>query len=293
MVMERLQKILARAGAGSRRACEEFILQGRVDVDGQVVTELGTKADPEVNTVRLDGEPVRQQRSVHYALYKPPGYVCSLRAERGRPRAVDLIRDERRLFTVGRLDEDSEGLIIVTNDGLLTQRLTHPRFAVPKEYQVVVDGRVDPEDLRRLRKGVYLAEGRTSPCEVRVVNSGAHPELLICIREGLNRQVRRMLAAVGLKVRRLIRVRIGPVSLGDLAPGRHRRLSEGEVNRLMDAGTGRPSGTHPERRQRPPASRHPTSPHSGGGAHRSPERPRAEHAPPRNRRRQRGEGRGR
>jgi 23S rRNA pseudouridine2605 synthase len=235
MVMERLQKILARAGLGSRRACEQFILQGRVEVDGRVLTELGSKADLEKQEVCLDGEPVWAESSAHYLLYKPRGYICSLRAERGKPRAVDLISDQRRLYTVGRLDEDSEGLIVVTNDGELTQKLTHPSYGVAKEYLVTIDGLAEARALRRLRSGVHLAEGRTAPAEVKVLRRGGRSELSVRITEGLNRQVRRMLAAVGLEVRKLVRVRIGPLAMRDLKPGRSRRLADAEVRALLAA----------------------------------------------------------
>ncbi len=254
MAPERLQKILARAGFGSRRACEEFVLQGRVEVDGKLVTELGTRADPGTQEIRLDGEPVRAQRSAYYLLYKPRGVICSLRAERGRRRAVDLVPDPRRLYTVGRLDEDSEGLIVVTNDGELTQRLTHPRYAVPKEYGVTVDGPASPAALAKLRAGVYLAEGRTAPAEVKLLHKGRRGEISIKITEGLNRQVRRMLAAVGLEVRRLVRRRIGPLEVGRLKPGSCRRLSDGEVRALLAAASG-PKKKPPRRKRRPAASR--------------------------------------
>ncbi len=255
MASERLQKILARAGFGSRRACEEFILQGRVEVDGKAVTELGSKADALTQEICLDGEPVLAQRSAYYLLYKPSGYICSLRAERGRRRAVDLINDPRRLYTVGRLDEDSEGLIVVTNDGELTQKLTHPRYAVPKEYLVAIDGRMPPAVLAKLRAGVYLAEGRTAPAEVTPPRKGRRAELTVKITEGLNRQVRRMLSAVGLKVRRLVRRRIGPLEVGKLKPGGYRRLSSTEVRALLAAADGGAKKKPPKRTPRPAASR--------------------------------------
>jgi len=266
MAAERLQKILARAGLGSRRGCEEFILQGRVEVDGEVVTELGSKADPDEQEIRLDGELVRTETSAHYLLYKPRGHICSLRAERGKPRAVDLIRDPRRLYTVGRLDEESEGLIVVTNDGELTQLLTHPRYGVPKEYLVSVDGHADLAAIKRLRSGVHLAEGRTAPAEVQLARKGRRTELTVRISEGLNRQVRRMIAAVGLKVGKLVRVRIGNLTVGSLKPGRYRRLSDAEVRALLAAALGGKGGKKkgakagkkkPARRGRAPASRKP------------------------------------
>jgi len=252
MAAERIQKILAHAGFGSRRACEEMITAGRVAVDGQVVKELGAKADLDLQEVALDGQVVRMEKLVHYLLYKPRGFICSLSREGGRPRAVDLVRDERRLYTVGRLDEDSEGLIIVTNDGALTERLTHPRYGVPKDYVAEVDGPVAYEAIQKIRRGVHLAEGKTSEAHVDLVHQGRRATIGIEIREGLNRQVRRMLAAVGLKVRRLVRVRIGPLEIGGLLTGRYRRLSPSEVQALLAAATrtgGKPAGQpHPPRR---------------------------------------------
>jgi 23S rRNA pseudouridine2605 synthase len=250
MVAERLQKILAQAGFGSRRSCEELILAGRVEVDGQVVRELGTKADLETQLVKLDGEVVRLEKPVHYLLYKPAGVVCSLSREGNKIRAVDLIKDTRRLYTVGRLDEDSEGLIIVTNDGALTERLTHPRYGVPKEYAAEVDGPVVFEKIQKLRQGVYLAEGKTSPARVELRKQGRRAVIGVEIREGLNRQIRRMFAAVGLEVRRLLRLRIGPVTIGDLLPGRYRPLSNTEIQALLAAASpGHAKKAHPPRRR--------------------------------------------
>ena len=256
MAAERLQKILAQAGFGSRRACEEFILAGRVEVDGQVVRKLGTRADLATQEVKFDGQAIRQQKLVHYLLYKPSGVVCSLAREGGKARAVDLIRDERRLYTVGRLDEESEGLIIVTNDGELTERLTHPRFGVPKEYAAEVDGPVAFEAVKKLRGGVYLAEGRTSPARVELRKQGRRALIGVEIREGLNRQIRRMFAAVGLEVRRLVRLRIGPITIGSLGVGRYRPLSPTEVQALLAAAApGHGSKPHPPRRRLPPHER--------------------------------------
>ena len=256
MPTERLQKILAQAGFGSRRACEEMILAGRVEVDGRVVKELGTKADLETQLVKLDGEVIRKEKPVHYLLYKPPGVVCSLSKEGNKPRAVDLIKDPRRLYTVGRLDEDSEGLIIVTNDGALTERLTHPRYGVPKEYAAEVDGPVDFEKIKKLRAGVYLAEGRTSPARIELRKQGRRAVVGVEIREGLNRQIRRMFAAVGLEVRRLIRLRIGPIAIGNLGPGRYRPLSPTEIQALLAAASpANAKAPHPARRRLPPHER--------------------------------------
>lgn len=236
MSAERLQKLLARAGHGSRRACEQFILDGRVTVDGTTVSELGARADPETQDVALDGEPLRLPKHVYWLLNKPRGCICTADDEQGRPRAVELVPERRRVFTVGRLDEDSEGALVVTNDGELAHRLTHPRFGVERTYRVHVSGAIDDGALRALRAGVYLAEGKTAPCEARIKRRGKQIGVLeVTIRQGLNRQVRRMLSRVGLKVRRLVRTRIGPIKLGGLAPGQARRLSPAEVQALWRA----------------------------------------------------------
>lgn len=250
---ERLQKILARAGYGSRRACEKLILEGRVSVAGKAVRVLGSRADPQKQEIRVDGEPVRAEKPAYFLLHKPRGVICSTHDPAGRPLAVKLIDDPRRLFTVGRLDEDSEGLLLVTNDGELANRLTHPRHRVEKTYRARVDGRVAGEQLEQLRRGVWLAEGRTAPVEVTVrrVRSGSS-ELELKLREGLNRQVRRMLAAAGLRCRRLKRVGLGPLRLGDLPSGAYRELTGSERRGLWSAAETFAGGLPPGRRYRPP-----------------------------------------
>jgi 23S rRNA pseudouridine2605 synthase len=261
MALERIQKILARAGLGSRRACEDFIVQGRVEVDGRIISELGSKADAEIQEILLDGEPVQAEAFVYYMLYKPRGYICSLRAERGKPRAVDLINDQRRLYTVGRLDEESEGLIVVTNDGELTQKLTHPSFSCPKEYRVTVNGSIDQQALRKLRTGVRLAEGRTSPAQAGKVKEGGGSRSVISLKitEGLNRQVRRMLGSLGMDVHRLVRVGVASLKLGDLRSSKYRKLTETEVKKLLkDAGKIERTEA-PTRRKRTPDSRRPVA----------------------------------
>jgi pseudouridine synthase len=243
----RLQKILAQAGFGSRRSCETFILEGRVTVEGAVVSHLGTKADPETQVITLDGEKVagpgkagkrlhEQSTKVYYALNKPVGVLCTNQDPSGRPLAIQMIPEKRRLFCVGRLDLDTEGLLLLTNDGELTHLLTHPRFGVPKTYMAKVDGPVSGYQLAKLKKGVYLSDGRTQGTLVRVRKHGQHTSTLeITIQEGLNRQVRRMLAAVGLQCRSLRRVKIGPLSLGLLPTGAYRLLGRNEVAALNRA----------------------------------------------------------
>jgi 23S rRNA pseudouridine2605 synthase len=229
---ERLQKILAQAGLGSRRTCEDLIAEGRVRVNGYVAT-LGTRADPETDAIEVDGALIGvRQGLVHYLLNKPAGVVTTASDPQGRRTVVDLVPAEPRVFPVGRLDADTEGLLVLTNDGDLAHRLTHPSFGVDKEYLADVEGRPARGAVRRLREGVELDDGPTAPAKVSLV--GEHT-LRITIHEGRNRQVRRMCEAVGHPVRRLVRVRIGPVSDRRLAPGAWRPLTQDEVRALERA----------------------------------------------------------
>ena len=237
MPMERLNKVLAHAGLGSRRRVEELIAQGRVTVDGETVADLGRKVDPEQADVRCDGERVKAEPPAYYLLNKPCGVVCTSSDPEGRPRAIDLVRaGTRRLYTIGRLDADSRGLIILTNDGELTAQLTHPRHGVPKVYRVRVKGAMAPEAVERVQRGVYLSEGRTSLGLVRVARRRREStELEIELRQGVNRQVRRVLAKVGHSVRDLERVAIGPIRDPGLKEGAWRRLRPDEVRSLREA----------------------------------------------------------
>jgi len=234
---ERLQKVLAAAGIGSRRQCEELITAGRVEVDRRVVTELGTKVEPARQEIRLDGVPLPKAKLVCYAVNKPPGVVSTSRDPSGRPRVVDLVPAAgARLFCIGRLDLSSEGLILVTNDGELANRLTHPRYGVPKTYRVLVAGRPNQQVLAGLRRGVRLAEGLARVEQVRVKSRQKESTVLeMVLREGRNREIRRVLARVGHKVLRLVRIAVGPVRLGDLPPGGCRRLSGEELQALRRA----------------------------------------------------------
>jgi 23S rRNA pseudouridine2605 synthase len=239
---ERLQKILARAGLGSRRACEELIRQGRVAVDGRVV-QIGQKADPDRDRITVDGKPVQvEQRRTYVAVHKPRGVLSDEGDGSGRLSSVrDLVELPGRLFPVGRLDLRSEGLILLTDDGALAHRLTHPRFEHPKEYHVYVEGHPDDEMLRRWREGVFLDGRRTAPAAVSVLRGERdHTWLRVVLREGRKRQIRRVAAMLGHPVRRLIRVRIGPLRLGDLKPGKWRRLTGAEVRALRSAGRSSP-----------------------------------------------------
>jgi 23S rRNA pseudouridine2605 synthase len=234
---ERLQKVLAAAGIGSRRQCEELIRTGRVEVDRKVVTELGTRVDPARQQIRVDGSPLAQPHLAYYALHKPAGVLSTNRDPSGRPRVIDLVpAGDQRLFCVGRLDLHSEGLILVTNDGELANRLTHPRFGVPKTYRVVVAGQPTREVLDQLLKGVHLAEGLARAQRVTVKRQQKQSTILeIVLDEGRNREIRRVLARVGHKVLRLTRIAVGPVRLGKLPSGAHRRLSRQEVDALWQA----------------------------------------------------------
>jgi 23S rRNA pseudouridine2605 synthase len=236
MAIERLNKVLAHAGIGSRRACDELITQGRVTVDRQVVSDLGHKVDPEAADIRCDGQRVRLEAPAYYLLNKPPGVVCTSDARDSRPRAIDFVTGEnRRLYTIGRLDADSRGLIVLTNDGELTQRLTHPRHEVAKVYRVWVRGAMSREALEEATRGVYLSDGRASLARVRVrVRRREATELEVELRQGINRQIRRVLAKVGHPVSDLCRVAIGPIRDPRLKEGAWRRLRPDEIRALQD-----------------------------------------------------------
>jgi 23S rRNA pseudouridine2605 synthase len=244
---DRLQKVMARAGIGSRRVCEEMIAAGRVTVNGEVAI-LGQRVDPASDRVELDGVPVVVDDTlVFWLLNKPAGYVTTARDPQQRATVFDLVPAEPRVFTVGRLDRDSEGLLILTNDGELAQLLTHPRHHVEKEYFVEVEGVPKAAALRTLREGVDLDDGRTAPARVRLVQSSDHgtSALEIVVREGRKRMVRRMCSAVGHPVIRLVRTRIGPLRDPTLAPGTWRALTPDEVRKLYAAGTNIEEGTVP------------------------------------------------
>ena len=232
---ERLQKALARAGLGSRRACDELVEDGRVTVDG-VVAVPGQRVDPAVQRIEVDGVLVPAAPGlVHYLLNKPAGVVSTARDPEGRPTVVSLVPRTPRVFSVGRLDADTEGLLILTNDGQLAQLLAHPSHGVPKEYLAEVEGSPAPGALRRLRRGVELADGPTAPATVGMAGPGV---LRIVVHEGRNRLVRRMCEAVGHPVRRLVRTRIGPLADRSLAPGRWRVLTTTEVRALAASAEG-------------------------------------------------------
>jgi 23S rRNA pseudouridine2605 synthase len=239
---ERLQKFLAHAGLGSRRACEQLILQGRVSVDGQVVKQLGTRVDPSKAKVAVDGEPVQLEKMVYYAVNKPKGYVATNFDPAGRPRVVDLLPEiPQRVYTVGRLDEASTGLMILTNDGALANGLAHPRYGVEKIYRALVAGLVGPEILAKLTEGVWLSDGKVRAKRARLVGRQGQATLLeLVLAEGKKREIRRMLAKLGHKVMSLNRIAIGPITLKGLSAGECRHLGRHEVELLRKAAAGRP-----------------------------------------------------
>ncbi len=235
----RLQKVLAQAGLGSRRACEELIERRRVRVNGEVAV-LGRRVDPESDVVELDGAQIGVRAGlVHYLLNKPAGVITTAADTHGRATVVDLVPAEPRVFPVGRLDADTEGLLVLTNDGDLAHRLTHPSYGVDKEYLVEVAGAPHRGMLRSLREGVELDDGVTSPARVTLLGDRL---LRMTIHEGRNRQVRRMCEAVGIPVVRLVRTRIGPLSDRRLEPGAWRPLAQDEVRALERATVARRRG---------------------------------------------------
>lgn len=237
----RLQKVLASTGWGSRRVCEDLIAEGRVTVNGDVAI-LGRRVEPDVDLVEVDGAPIGVRPGlVYYLLNKPAGVVTTSKDTHGRPTVVEIVPTEPRVFAVGRLDADTEGLLLLTNDGELANRIAHPSHGVDKEYLAEVDnGTVSPGGLRRLRDGIELEDGMTAPAKV----SQPEPGLLrLTIHEGRNRQVRRMCDAIGHPVRRLVRTRIGPLTDRTLAPGEWRELTAAQRRSLIEAvaESGRPS----------------------------------------------------
>lgn len=271
---QRIHKVLANAGVASRRNIEEMIRQGRVSVNGEVRTELPILVDPEDDQIEIDGERVQMGRRdtgprLYIVMNKPKGVYSTNVSQGVQKRAIDLLPPNLpgRVYPVGRLDADSKGILLLTNDGDLTHKLTHPRFGVPKTYRAVVDGYIAPETTQRLEQGVWLAdpnsgEGfKTGRSRIKITKRTRQFSVIeITIREGRNRQVRRMLAKLGHKVKDLTRVKFGPLTLEGLAPGRFRPLTKQEIRKLQSAGERRdkpktdPSVEEPKRRGRKPAA---------------------------------------
>ncbi len=261
---QRLNKVLAAAGLGSRREVEELIVQGRVEVDREVVTDLACKVDPKAATIKVDGQNVKKFRPVYFALNKPKGVLSTNRDPSGRMRVVDLVPNSERVFSVGRLDKSSEGLMLLTNDGELAQRLAHPKYRVQKSYFVVVSGVMSTEELEKLRKGVYLAEGfaRIDGAKITKHRKGC-TEVEIVLSEGKNREIRRILARAGHKVVVLKRTAIGPLRLGQLPAGASRELTPNEVKALYavsSSSVSRKGSTRKKSTRRPAARKAGTEP---------------------------------
>ena len=238
MPKERLQKVLARAGVGSRRSNEALILAGRVTVN-DAVAELGSKADPRVDTIRVDGKQIKGSSDLTYiAIYKPRGVLSTTAGPDPRPKVTDLVPNGEHLHMVGRLDKDSEGLILLTNDGELTQKLSHPRFEQEKEYRVLVASHPDHKQLDAWRRGIVLPDGtRSGSAEVRVERAhGKGSWLRVTMREGRKREIREIARTLGLPVVKLIRVRIATLRLGTMRSGQWRELTENEVDSLKEPG---------------------------------------------------------
>ena len=266
MARERLQKVIAAAGLCSRRRAEALITDGRVKVNGEVVTVLGTTADPRVDTIVVDGEVLAAEPFEFWAVHKPPGVVTTLKDPEGRPQARDLVPTRARVYPVGRLDVASSGLLLFTNDGALAHRLMHPRFAHTKVYHVLVSGYPSEDVLNLLRAGVTLDDGPTLPAEVKEIKTtGDGTWLAITLREGRKRQIRRMLEHVGYPVVHLKRVAFGPVKLGRLPSGAARPLAGRELAALRqlagvaapprDGSSPRNAAVRPSRPKRPPRTR--------------------------------------
>lgn len=237
---ERLQKVLARAGVASRRESEKLIATGHIMVNGEVVRELGTKVDPEVDEIRVDTELLKSPaRPLTLLVNKPKGYLSTTKDELGRKTVLDLIPEtDRRLYPAGRLDEDSEGLLLLTDDGSLTNMVTHPRYGIPKTYDLRIRGRLEGAEVRRVESGVWLAEGRTGPARIRIRKRGrqvSHVE--VTLTEGRNRELRRIFAQIGHPVLSLRRIRIGSLTVRGLRIGQHRRLKAKELHELKGMAT--------------------------------------------------------
>ncbi|MBI3754050.1 MAG: rRNA pseudouridine synthase [Deltaproteobacteria bacterium] len=241
-MQERLQKIIARVGIASRRKAEEMILEGRVTVNRQTVTELGSKADPEKDRIAVDGRVItlgtdsKSIPKIYILLNKPKGCISTVSDPEGRPTVIDLVKKiKQRIFPVGRLDLDAEGVLLLTNDGELANKLIHPRYKIPKKYLVKVSDAPDEKDMAKLRKGIYLEDGRTLPAEARFIKATkTNSWIELTVYEGRNRLVKRMCFAIGHSVLKLQRTEFAGIKLGSLKPGDFRMLTKDEVERLKN-----------------------------------------------------------
>jgi 23S rRNA pseudouridine2605 synthase len=264
---ERLQRVLAARGVASRRKAEELIRGGRVSVDGKVVTELGTRVDPLRAAIRVDGKPVRAQSFEYLVMHKPSGFITTTNDERGRHTVMDLLPPGHHVYPVGRLDRDTEGLLLFTNDGDVANRVMHPRFELTKEYLVLTPRKPTESVMLQVRSGIEIDGKRVVPHEFRIVRETRNGVLLsIVVHEGMNRIVRRLMEAAGIPIDNLRRVRIGPLSIAGIPRGAHRALTPGEVASLLESlhiersvdvearSRPRKPGPPPSRDQRRPAS---------------------------------------
>jgi 23S rRNA pseudouridine2605 synthase len=237
--LERLQKVLAQAGVASRRKCEQLIREGRVTVDDKPVTELGFKVDPAAALIKVDGKPIRAEKKIYVMLNKPKGVITSMTDPQGRRVVTDYLKGlKERVYPVGRLDYDTEGLLLLTNDGEWANLMTHPRYHIPRTYWATLDGIPHGDDLDKLREGIQLEDGMTAPAEVEYVDvdlDNRTSVISITIGEGRNRQVRRMFEAIRFPVRKLKRVRFGTLQLGGLPRGKYRLLTPQEVIELKES----------------------------------------------------------
>ena len=233
MSKQRLQKILAAAGIDSRRKCEELILDGSVRVNKIVVDTLPAFADAEIDLITVNGRKIRLENKVYFLLHKPKGVICTNSDPLGRTKAIDIINIPQRIFCVGRLDVDSAGAIILTNDSELTNKLTHPRYELAKTYEVKIKGLIEAKSVEKLKKGIWLSDGKTQRSSVKILKRGAKESIIeLKIRQGMNRQVRRMLAKIYLPVKSLKRIAIGKINLKGIGPGNYRKLKPNEIEYL-------------------------------------------------------------
>jgi 23S rRNA pseudouridine2605 synthase len=226
----RLQKILANSGIDSRRNCEELILEGAVRVNRKVVEELPAFADPDQDIITVHGRRIESAAKVYFLLNKPRGVICTNKDPQGRKKAIDLVPGSQRVVCVGRLDADTTGAIILTNDSELVNRLTHPKYKIAKTYEVVLKGRLDSKAIEKIQKGVWLSEGKTEPAKIRFIKRGPEENVLeVTITQGMNRQVRRIFSRFGLKVKRLKRTQIGSLTLKGIGPGNFKPLTRKQI----------------------------------------------------------------
>lgn len=228
----RLQKALSQAGIASRRKAEEYILHGEVSIDGKIVTTLGIKIDPYKNKISFNGKQIHFEKRIYIILSKPKGYLCTSNDTHNRPIVFDLIKGiHEKIFTVGRLDKDTEGLLILTNDGDFSHKVLHPSFKIDKKYQVILDKPISPKDIKRIQKGIFIDGKKTLPCKLQL--SKHEKQIYLTIYEGRKRQIRKMMDALRYDIKRLKRIQVGHLTLGNLKPGEFRHLSKSEISKLI------------------------------------------------------------